>query len=172
MQLRSDTALRATIKSLTDVVLPAVNPDNGPALEQLQIAIGLLTLLVERMPLEFRYDCDELQRLNQFAQQLGEEVTETREMLGECVQNSDAVLSRAKASPDEVVAAVRVLREATSQAVSTVYASGDDDVRQRVSELVLSHAEQQVTRERAWLLPQGWEANPEALPAIEALLEE
>ena len=172
MQLRSDTALRATVKSLTDVVLPAVDPNNGPALEQLQIAIGLLSLMAERMPLEFKYDCDELKRLNEFAQRLREEVTETQEMLGESVRDSDAVLSRAKASPAEVLAAVRVLREATSQAVNKVYASGDDDLRQRVSKLVLSHADQQVTRERAWLLPQGWEPNPEKLPTIEHLLEE
>ena len=171
MELRPDTALRSAIKSLTDVVLPAVDPKNGPALEQLQITIGMLTLVAERIPLEYEYDCDELKRLLEFARQLGAVVTDTPESFRDCVKTADAVLSRAQTTPTELLDAIRALRKNTSQVVGDAYARKDGGTRQRISSLVLAHAEQQLTRERAWLLPQGWEAAPEKLPAIEDLLD-
>lgn len=171
MQLRPDTALRATIRSLTDVVLPAVDPTNLPAVEQLQIAIGLLTLIAERLPLEFRYDCDELERLVVFARSLAEVAPVESSMLNGDADEAVKVLARAHASPAEVLGAIRRLRETTGAVIGAAYAAGAPDDRERLAALVLSHADAQLTRERAWLLPQGWEPNPDALPSIASLLD-
>lgn len=170
MQLRPDIALRATVKSLTDVVLPAVDADNAPAVEQLRIAIGLLNLLAERLPLEFRYDCDELERLAAFARGLAAIDAGRAEALHVGAEAGEDVLARAQASPAEVLGAIRSLRETTGAAIGEGYTNGTPEVRERLGALVLAHADEQLTRERAWLLPQGWEPAPERLPAIEQLL--
>lgn len=170
MQLRPDVALRATVKSLKDVVLPAVDAHNGPAVEQLQIAIGLIALVAERLPLEFRYDCDELERLLAFAHALKEVTAGDAPALESGTAEAQDVLDRAQASPADVLAAIRALRETTGAVVGAAYADGDPHTREQLSALVLAHAGEQLTRERAWLLPQGWEPAPERLPAIEDLV--
>ena len=63
MQMRPQIQLQAVIKALGDVVLPAIDPDNRLALEQGKLAIGLLTLLAQQLPVQFAFDCDELTRL-------------------------------------------------------------------------------------------------------------
>ena len=81
-----------------------------------------------------------------------------------------AVLARAQADPAEVMQAIRELRSLSGALITAVYGDGDEASRTRVAQLVLAHADQQLLRERAWVAPQGWEIQPENLPAIEDLL--
>ncbi len=174
MQLRTDLALHAALRSLQQVVLPAVDPENGPAQEQLQVAIGLLALLAARLPLEFTFDCDELERLACFAAELLELSPDSAAgvQMAQALAQGQRVLASARVSPADLQAEVKGLREMTGRFISEAYAAADDVRRDALSALVLAHQNEQLTRERAWLLPQGWEPEPEALPALEALLAE
>ena len=171
MQLRSDLALPAMIKSLSEVVLPAVDPQNQPAIEQLQVTIGLLNLLAERLPLEFRYDRDELERLLGFARALaaidGADADAVQALATGIARGSD-VLERARATPREMLESIRELRSTAGALVTAAYAGGDAAARNALEVLVLEHADAQLLRERAWLAPQGWEAG--TLPAIGDLI--
>lgn len=171
MQLRSDLALPAMIKSLSEVVLPAVDPQNQPAIEQLQVTIGLLNLLAKRLPLEFRYDRDELDRLLGFARALavidGADGAATQALATGIARGSD-VLDRARATPQDVLESIRDLRRTAGALVTATYTAGDTSQRHAVQALVLAHADDQLLRERAWLMSQGWEAGP--LPDIHDLL--
>ena len=60
MELRPAFQIPALIKSLTDVVLPAVDPANKLAQEQGQLIVGMLALIAQRLPLQYRYDRHEL----------------------------------------------------------------------------------------------------------------
>lgn len=172
MQLRTDLALAAIISSLQKVVLPAVDEDNGPALEQLQIAIGLLALLAERLPLEYAFDRNELARLVTFAQELidGVDAGAAGTELAAAADEARLVLEGARSSPGDLQRAARDLRSASGAVVTQAYAGADEEQRHRIASMVLAHAHDHLTRERAWLLPQGWEAQPDALPALAALL--
>ncbi len=174
MQLRPDVAIPAMIKSLTDVVLPAVDSDNALAVEQLQVTIGLLGLMAARLPLEFAYDRDELERLLGLSRDLleagGAEAAESAALQDALALGAD-VHARAAADPREVLDAVRALRATSGALIGTLTAAADESLRQRVKELVTSHAGEQLLRERAWVAPQGWEARPEAVPPIEELLD-
>jgi hypothetical protein len=172
MQLRTDLALNAVISSLTKVVMPAVDSANGPAREQLQVAIGLLSLLVDRLPLEFDFDRDELGRTIAFAQALVAIAPEDhgRDALIMAVRDAHEVLDRARAAPHHLQRAVRALREASGALVTAVHATADTAHRADLTALVLTHQREQLLRERAWLQPQGWESRPDALPAIAQLL--
>ena len=173
MQLRSDIQLRSIIKALSDVVRPAIDPANGPAAEQLHIAIGLLTLMEERLPLQFAFDCDELQRLGSFAtdlralahEQTGDAIGEVN---GAAAAGAD-VLARAKADPAEVLAAVRRLRSACSEATTAlrqITGVNQDALR----DCVLAYSREQLLRDRSWLKSQGWESDPDAVPDIKTLI--
>ena len=60
MEMRPSFQIPALIKSLTDVVLPAVDPANKLAQEQGQLIVGMLHLIAQRLPLQYRYDRHEL----------------------------------------------------------------------------------------------------------------
>lgn len=175
MQLRLDIQLRAMIKSLSDVVVPAVDSNNKLALEQIQLTIGLLALMEQRQPLQFRFDCDELARLLRLADELTHHVSNggasaalDRVALASSV-GAD-VFDRARADPTEVLDAIRELRSACGQAVDSIYRDGDDAARSKLKKVVLSTSEAQLLRDRSWVSPQGWEPHPESIPAIEDLL--
>lgn len=175
MQLRYDVQLRAMIKSLSDVVLPAVDENNQLAREQIQVTIGMLSLMAERLPLQFRYDCDELQRLTEFAATLSAQPGTAADddegaALRKVADDANSILARAQAGPNKVLGAIRRLREASAAVVTARYRDGTPEQRKALTQIVTAHAEAQLLRERAWVLPQGWEADPARVPTIEELL--
>ncbi len=171
MQLRPPIQIHAMIKSLTDAVLPAVDPNNKLAIEQLQLTIGLLAMMEQRMPLEFKFDCDELRRLLGFADELKRSGAGNK-ALPDLVAAADAgadVLRRAQADPSEVVDAVRRLRATGGALAAAAYREGTPGNRAAVMKTVLSMSGEQLLRDRAWVIPQGWES-PDAVPPIADLL--
>ena len=70
MQMRPDPQIKSVIKAMNDVVLPAVDPQNKLAQEQVRLCMGLLGLMAKQLPLQFRFDCDELARLSAYSAEL------------------------------------------------------------------------------------------------------
>jgi hypothetical protein len=172
MQLDAEIILSATIKSLRDVVAPAVDTHNKLAQEQIQVAIGLLSLLAQRLPQQFCFACDELQRLLQFSDALDAlpRVSSDASDLSSARTYGADVLQRAQADPSELQTAIKTLRAATSTAVDTLYKGANAEIKDRLKTLVLEHSAEQLARDRAWVIAQGWEAHPETLTPIETLL--
>lgn len=81
------------------------------------------------------------------------------------------MLARARAEPGEILDAIHQMRAATAETVRTVYAQGDEATQAAVQSTVLAMSKDQLLRDRSWLLMQGWEPNPEAVPAIDTLLK-
>ncbi len=161
MQIRAEIALKAVLKSLTDVVLPALDPDNKLAQEQSQLVIGLLGLIAARLPLQHRYDADELARAIALAHRLGVD----------CGQAAD-ILERARVSPAELVSATDALNAAIGARIDAVAEGTSAAERKAMTTAVLASAHEQHLRERSWLLMQGWETDPGSVPPIEILLGE
>ncbi len=65
---------------------------------------------------------------------------------------------------------MRSLREATCSLVSSVFRDGDAAVQDLVQHATLAMSREQLLRDRAWVISQGWEADPKALPPIEELI--
>ena len=176
MQMRPEVQLKSAIKALTDVVLPAVDANNKLAQEQARLVIGLLTLLGQQLPLQFRFDCDELARMVDYAQSLqalaagGAETQAAGKALAGVQQAAAATLEGVKSSPDAVLQAVRALRTSTGAVISALQSDGDAAARAKAHALTLSMSKEQLLRDRSWLLMQGWEPDPKSIPAIDTLL--
>lgn len=176
MELRPAFALQSVIKAMTEVVLPAVDPHNKLAQEQSRLVIGVLGLLAERMPLWYRFERDELARFLELAEHLSgvavqvPAADEVLNPLRDTVASAQDVLDRARAEPAELEAANFELRGHIGTLVSALYSHADEATRKRVGNLVTAHAREQLLRERAWHVSQGWESDADALPAIESLL--
>lgn len=176
MQMRPGIQLQAVIKALSDVVLPAIHPDNKLAIEQGKLSIGLLALLAQQLPMQFRFDCDELARLIATSRELGTQAqggagTQAAvEALNAATLVAGRVLDAARSSPADIEAAVRSLRAATGTLVTEVHRDGDAACRPKIQTTVLAMSQEQLLRDRSMLLMQGWEPDPKAIPPLADLL--
>jgi hypothetical protein len=170
MELRSDIQLRAVIKALTEVVLPAVDPTNRLATEQGHLVLGMLKLMEHQIPLQYRFDCDELRRLVALGEDLRSKDRTGTEGLLDSSNAGKEILSRAQADPVEVVRAVRHLRATISAYVGVTYSCGNTEARKNVHRSVATATFEQVRRDRAWARDQGWESDPSAVGDIEQLI--
>jgi hypothetical protein len=176
MELRPEFQIRTMIKAMTDVVLPAVDPENKLAREQAGLVVVMLRFLAERLPLAARYDRCELTRAVKLSARLGAHSrggarTElAARQLREDAAAAGELLARAGADPAELESAVRVMRSAVAAFVQSVYEDGEKGCKLEVRRLVLEAAKEDLLHERAWVLPQGWELDPAAIPPIESLI--
>ena len=172
MQLRADIQLRAAIKALTDTVAPAIDPAHKLALEQVQMVIGALTIVEQNLPLQFRFDCNELARLLRLAKSMmGGDGSVTA--LDGVVRAADAgarVLDRARADPADVLNAVRDLRAECGAATTTLFRDGSPAARKAITDTVLGYSKEQTLHDRSWLLNVGFEPAGSGVPPIEQLL--
>jgi len=177
MQMRPDLQIQSMIKALMDVVLPAIDPANKLAQEQARLVIGTLALMSKQLPLQFRFDCDELERLIAFSAELQQQSANAGSVATQCAALAEKtaaaadVLGRAQAGPAKVLNAVRELRAASGEVISAVFREADEATQDRVQRTVLAMSAAQLLRDRAWLLSQNWEPDPAAVPSIESLLE-
>jgi hypothetical protein len=174
MQLRPLLQIQTIIKAMREDIIPALDQTNQLAMQSAHLTIGTLALIAQHLPLEYRYDCDELARLIDCAKSLGaylkaEGATAAAE-LDEAGRVGSDVLSRARAEPGEIVDAVRRLRAASAKAVTMVYEAGSEAAQAAVKKTVLSMSKQQLLRDRSWLLMQGWEPDPKSIPGTAELL--
>lgn len=176
MQMRPQLQIQTIIKAMMEDVLPALDQTNQLAMQSAQLTIGTLTLIAQHLPLEYRYDCDELARLLATAETLrgqaagGATTQAALDELKEAGRIGADVLDRARAEPGEILDAVRRLRAATASTVRAIYAEGSDAAQIAIRNSVLSMSKDQLLRDRSWLLMQGWEPDPKAVPAIDTLL--
>ncbi|MBA4285496.1 MAG: hypothetical protein C0434_08195 [Xanthomonadaceae bacterium] len=176
MELRPSFQIPALIKSLTDVVLPAVDPANKLAQEQGQLIVGMLHLMAQRLPLQYRYDRHELGSYVALSDQLVTqaaaiaEAGAARQALIEAAADGRALLARAGAEPGELEAANGLLRERVGALITAAAATADTAALREVNATVMAHAEAQLLRERAWIALQGWEGPSAGLPAVETLI--
>lgn len=176
MDIRPEFQLQTVIKAMTDVIVPALDASNKLAQEQAQLSIGVLNIVVQRLHLLYRYDKDELARSLVLASTLAEqtaglpEASRALHALAGSVEHGADVLDRARADPEELREANVDLRDKVGALLTAVYSATDANGLQHVSAMVTAHAKEQLLRERAWLIQQGWEADPSSVPPIESLL--
>ena len=176
MQLRTEIQLSAMIRAMKDVVIPAVDAKNELAMQQAQMVVGLLNLMSHQLPVQFRFDRDELQRLVASAQSLSKlksqdpAIGEAAAQLQACSARATDVLERCATDPVELTTAVRDMREATSILMTATSGGQDKVALDAVEGVVLRLSKEQLLRDRSLMLPQGWEPDPTAVPEIEKLL--
>jgi hypothetical protein len=169
MELRPEYLLPVIAKTLQDVVLPVLDEHQQVAQEQLKLAIGFLNILAENGPMQFAFDVDELRRMTDHAKALSEAVggSGARQAAIAAAQSArDAV----GIDPAEIVAATRQLRLGVTDMIEKGHAKGDEALDATISSLVNDFSRTQLDRERAWVLPMGFENGQDAVPSIASQL--
>jgi hypothetical protein len=169
MELRPEYLLPVIAKTLQDVVLPVLDEHQQVAQEQLKLAIGFLNIMAQNGPMQFAFDVDELRRLTDHAKALSDAVGGSAA--------SQAALSAAQTAsenvgidPAEIVTATRQLRLGVTDLIEQGHAKGDKALDATISSLVNAFSRVQLDRDRAWVLPMGFENGQDAVPSIASQL--
>ena len=176
MQMRPDIQITSVIKAMTDVVIPAIDPANKLAVEQSQLIIGLLSLLKVQLPVQFRFDRDELSRLCTSAaalSQIASTDANTQAVLDQLATDSSTAaraLDQFQRDPAELIQLIRTLRQGMSSVVDAAAASTDTQAQLHAEKLILSMSKEQLLRDRSLVKMQSWEMTPADIPAIDELL--
>ena len=134
----------------------------------------MLALMQKQLPVQFRFDRDELKRLVETAGQLAGDCAgeaglhDTAASLAALREETAKTLAGCSVDPAALHADVVRLREAIGELVTRAGESASPAVMQRVQQRVIEMSREQTLRDRSLMAPQGWEAG---LPAIETLLD-
>jgi hypothetical protein len=176
MQMRPEIQITSMIKALTDVVIPAIDPVNKLAIEQSRLIVGLLNLMASQLPVQVKFDRDELARLATCSRTLIATVSADSGIrtaiaqLETCTDTALGLLERNALTPADLVGGVRKLKAAVGTLVTVAAASTDIDAQLRIERIVLTMSKEQLLRDRSLMKLQGFEPNPAALPEIMQLL--
>ncbi|NMF87117.1 hypothetical protein [Aromatoleum petrolei] len=175
MQMRPEVQIAAMIKAMKDVVIPAVAGSNKLAEEQAKLVVAMLSLMAHQLPLQFRFDRDELARLVQASAALKEvqpKEPPARAATGALIERTaeaEQVLEQCRRDPDDLRRSVHAMRAAICDVVEAFAQSGADG-QEKVESIVLAMSAEQLLRDRSLVKLQGWEPDPAAVPDIEKLI--
>lgn len=156
-----DLQLQAVIKALGDTVMPALDPAQRVAVEQLGLSIATLGMVRSRIGLAGRREWQELQN----AVSLGEAVAAESGSNALSAPLAEGIAALEDANPLPY-ARTRATRAITA-AVSKLVAGGATPAVMRT---IVDHSKAATDLSRAWSLPAGFEPDPGEVPALETLL--
>lgn len=169
MELRPEYLLPVIAKALQDVVLPVLDEHQQVAQEQLKLAIGFLNIMAQNGPMQFAFDVDELRRLTDHAEALHKAVGGSTASLS-AIATAQTARDAIGIDPADIVKATQQLRLGVSEMIEQGHAKGDKALDATISGLVNAFSATQLNRDRAWVLPMGFENGQDAVPSIASQL--
>ncbi|HJQ47024.1 MAG TPA: hypothetical protein VJ870_12000 [Amycolatopsis sp.] len=160
-------ALRAAVTAMNEIVIPAVDPEHPLAREQATIVSGLLAMLAERvLHLHARADF-ETEHFRDVAVAVADDAAEVSPSLaGELATLVDDRSAVTTSALEE--SAARLAQNLT--ALVRTAGRSDTSAARRIEATVLDRSGALLDARRAWFLPQGWETDAAAVPALESVL--
>jgi len=175
MDIRPEFQIQVMIKAMEDVVIPSVDTTEPMALEQAKLVLSSLRVLKDRLPLWYRYNRDELRRYLDLSRSILETLSETDttgKELADILADGTKILEQAGTEPKQLEDAIAACRSSIVNLMDAIAASGASLTHSQVGRLILSASQTQLDRERAWLIPFGFESELSAIKPIEDQLSQ
>jgi hypothetical protein len=176
-----DFALRiqSMIRSLREVILPALPNDQMLAIDQANILVGYLRIMAEQHDRVFEYLLAELSEYAKLVGALTEDAQGAQG--GESIDGAVATArsALAEAAPvlrvsiprqAELAALVKSLKVSVDELLHAARQDGTAAFRQAAAKRVMEQAARQVLRERVWFSASGFELDATRLPSIDEAL--
>lgn len=165
----SDVALASIVRALRDVVVPAVDPANARAREQLRLAIDYLEFHGARLDHLHARARHALRHRIAMASALLDIPGGPTPLVG-ALESARRVHADAEAGTPQVRAAAEALAAAIASLVREA-AGMAPDARERIEHCVLAGTAPEIDLERAWYLPLGFDPDPRDVPPLADALE-
>ena len=170
-----DNAVRAAVRSLKEVVGPAVDSENPLAQEQVQLVANVLDFLSERLPYMNARDRREMTIYADTATFL---IDDAHRIEPELAAAIGSTVDIATALAGELEPRVQELRD-TSDRLATLLselvrdaADADEVTRRRIETTVVRGSKRLLDLQRSWFLPTGFEPNPAAVVELDDILSQ
>lgn len=158
----TDLQLKVVLKALREVVLPAVDPANGVALEQLHLAMMTVDLVRGQMPFRHQRIRQELRNARDLAAQVAD--AGGSGIAVDLIAEAEAALG----DPEGSEAALDAIRLRILSAVEEVVATSGG--KAEIARAVIAATRPQTLLTRAWCAPAGFEVDPQHVPPLDSLL--
>jgi len=164
------------IRSLRDVVLPALPKNEMLAIDQGNILAGYLGIMAEQHDNVFEYL---LVELSEYADLLGAlvddahgapSIEDAAAKARAALELAAPILQMSIPRQGELSALIRSLKESVDELLVATRQDGTPACRQASTKRVMQQAERQILRERAWFRASGFELEPSQLPSIKDVL--
>jgi hypothetical protein len=172
MQPGFDLRIRSMIKALSETVLPAVDPANKSAIEQLHITLGSLALLREQVDYAHAFEMADLRDMTAILAALPELAGSVSDQTRQVVAKAEALANGAPTSLTRLQDANCALRAAIAEEIAAAYLHLGDGAAARLERWLLQHGQGQISRERAFVAGTGFDVFPESLRTLGELLDE
>lgn len=154
---QTDVALKAIVKSLTDTVAPAVDPQDHMAREQLRLSVEFIAFLRKRLDYLHGRERFDLQHYIDLARSLlSAGLTEVPADLRAALEAAESIVADPGALTGTVRGAAMDLAHAVASVVQKT-AGLPPDVARRIRVAVLDATGRRVEFERYWYAPIGFE---------------
>lgn len=167
------TALLAAARALDEVVAPALDGRNPLAAEQLRLVSGVLAFVEQRVDYHYARSRFELLHYLRVAGTLRQHADACPPIIADALKRATAAASRLEA---DRCARTQDLHAATADLAAAISAlvraagRADGTTARHVHAVVTAASRDFVDAQRAWFLPQGFEADPARLPSIDTAL--
>lgn len=148
-----DNNLQSIRKSLADVVLPSVDPDDPLALEQMNLTIDYLGFLQQRLDFiadRARFDFDHYRQMTELLLDAGLAEADRATLSDELAHTEK--LNVAIAKPSEIRAISERLARVIDEMVGRV-ADAPEETRTRVERIVVDASQAWIEMELSWYAP-------------------
>lgn len=147
------------IKALSQVVLPAIDPENGLAREQAGLVIAHLQLIAQQWDKAPAFEAGSLTALEALGQRLAD------------LANGGLVTAHAAADLRSALGGdFAAIANAVDRLIVAVGEDGALAFRAQLDELVLAYGAHQAWRERVWFAGSGLDPDRAELPSIAEML--
>ena len=159
-----DVRIASMVRTLGDIIIPAIDPDNSLAREQAALLHGHLRMLVEQLPHVATYEQLCLDDMRVVAGELSAAAAG-----GATTQNAAKQLAAARADTEEQSdkrSAYNRIGFALEELITAAGVDGDGDFRTVLGKAVIQHGLRQTRRERSWFAMTGLDIFKADLPSI------
>ena len=175
MPNNTDNAIKAAIRSMNELIVPSLDPENPLAKEQAALVIQLLEFLRVRVPYLQQRDRAELRIYHGIAEQLADEfgvvLPEQADSVSGSLLEAQQVINDPAALPVDLTRLADELRTAISDLVRAS-AQAPESLRQKVESTVVRGSRLVLDLQRSWFMPTGMVSSDDSLPDLESLLRE
>jgi len=148
-----DDRLASVARALTDIVLPALPPEAGLAIEQTQLAIGQLQIIGAQLPTAGVYEQEEADDARALGLRLLENGAGGPRTKAALAGLGEAVALKSGARETRIA-----IHEAIDGLVRQAAADGDPDFRAALGRIIVPHQQTRTMKDRKWFTPMGFDA--------------
>lgn len=174
MPNNTDNALRAAIRSMTDVIVPSIDQADPLAKEQATLITQLLQFLRVRAPYLQQRDRAELVMYHGMAIQLVNEVEDLLpdrlEKFRNDLMQAERVCADPAPKPEDLTRLADDIRSALSELVQ-ISAVEPEPLRSRIESVVIRGSKPVMDLQCAWFLPTGMVPADSSAPDLSDLLQ-